>query len=126
VAAGLFAIERRWRATDQRFERAIAGLRRLPYSSYLKTNHWACIRAFALERAHHQCALCPTTSPLDVHHRSYQRLGFEAPEDLIVLCRECHDRHHQRLRLAGVRATNHEPIAAPMVSAAEIRWLKNA
>jgi hypothetical protein len=31
---------------------------------------------------------------LDVHHRSYARLGAELPADLEVLCRPCHGAEH--------------------------------
>jgi hypothetical protein len=27
---------------------------------------------------------------LEVHHRTYTRLGFEIPEDITVLCDDCH------------------------------------
>jgi hypothetical protein len=59
-----------------------------------------------------------------MHHCTYQRRGFECTEDVGVLCREYHERHHRRLGLSAVRATEHEPITAPMVSSSEIRWLK--
>jgi 5-methylcytosine-specific restriction endonuclease McrA len=116
----------RWHAVDQRTEHAIAALRRLPYSSYLRTAHWFRVKTLALKRAHHQCALCPSTDRLDVHHKSYTRRGFEPPEDVVVLCRECHARHHRTLALASVRATDREPVKAPMLPASSIRWLKDA
>jgi hypothetical protein len=78
--------------TDERMESAIVALRRLPYSEYLKTTHWRRVRQWALERARRACALCPTTRDLQVHHRSYARVGCEQPEDLLVLCRRCHER----------------------------------
>lgn len=31
------------------------------------------------------------TSRLHVHHRTYERLGEELPEDLVVLCEVCHE-----------------------------------
>jgi 5-methylcytosine-specific restriction endonuclease McrA len=80
--------------TDQQVESAIAALRRLPYRDYLRTSHWFRVREWALVRAQRACALCPATRELQVHHRSYARLGCEQPEDLIVLCRNCHQRHH--------------------------------
>jgi 5-methylcytosine-specific restriction endonuclease McrA len=116
----------RWRTVDQRTEHAIAALRHLPYWAYLRTFHWVRVKTLALERAHHQCALCPSTEHLDVHHKSYSRRGFEQPEDVVVLCRECHARHHRTLALTSVRATDREPVKAPMVSSTEIRWLRNA
>jgi 5-methylcytosine-specific restriction endonuclease McrA len=91
---------------NRQTESAIRSLRRLPYREYLRTHHWRRTRELALERAGHRCALCPSCDFLSVHHRSYLRLGFEQPQDLIVLCRECHERHHQRIILAAIRATD--------------------
>lgn len=102
---------------------SIAALRRLPYSQYLRTEHWFRVRSLALERARHECALCPANRDLQVHHRSYARKGFEQPEDVIVLCDECHRRHHARISLSAVRAMDHEPLRAPLVPASSIRWL---
>jgi hypothetical protein len=33
---------------------------------------------------------------LDVHHRTYERVGQEQLRDLIVLCRTCHSRYHDK------------------------------
>jgi 5-methylcytosine-specific restriction endonuclease McrA len=98
----------------------------LPYWAYLRTSHWFRVKTLALARAGHQCALCPSTTRLDVHHKSYARRGFEQPEDVVVLCRDCHARRHRVLALTNVRATDREPIKAPMVSSSEIRWLRDA
>src|SRR4051812_40144247 len=105
-------------ATDRRVETAIAALRRLPYREYLRTAHWQRVRVLALERARHACALCPAAERLEVHHRSYARKGFEQPEDVIVLCRHCHARHHGKPSLATVRGV---PLKAPLVPASSIR-----
>jgi hypothetical protein len=88
------------REVDRRTESAIAALRRLPYQEYLQTSHWHRVRILALERGHHRCALCPAERELEVHHRNYARKGFEQADDVIVLCRACHQRHHGTLRLA--------------------------
>ena len=92
----------RWRAVDQQTERAIAALRRLPYRAYLRTSHWFRVRTLALDRSGRQCALCPSTMRLEVHHKTYVRRGFEAPEDVVVLCDSCHTRHHRTLPLEVV------------------------
>jgi 5-methylcytosine-specific restriction endonuclease McrA len=110
---------------DQRTEHAIAALRHLPYWAYLRTAHWFRVKTLALERARHQCALRASTIHLDVQHKSYARRGLEQPADVAVLCRECHARHHRTLAVASVRATDHEPVKAPMLSASSIRWLKD-
>lgn len=61
---------------------------------YLRSAHWAGIRKQALKRAEHRCQVCNGTERLDVHHRTYERLGHERPGDLTVLCRRCHDLFH--------------------------------
>jgi hypothetical protein len=62
---------------------------------YYKTENWKRLRDEALMRASRQCALCPRREGLQVHHRTYERAGREELDDLIVLCRNCHARHHE-------------------------------
>jgi hypothetical protein len=61
---------------------------------YLRSDHWGETRAAALERAEHRCQVCNGAKQLDVHHRTYERLGEERDADLTVLCRKCHDLFH--------------------------------
>ena len=65
------------------------------YSEYLKTDHWVGIRALALRRAGHKCQLCSSRKFLQVHHNNYNRLWSEWPEDVLVLCDQCHEKHHK-------------------------------
>jgi 5-methylcytosine-specific restriction endonuclease McrA len=66
------------------------------YRRYLKTEHWKAKKAEALARAGHKCQLCgKPLAPLNVHHNTYTNLGDEKPEDLVVICRKCHKRHHR-------------------------------
>jgi HAMP domain-containing protein len=76
-------------------------LRAMPYDEYLKTDHWMATRIGALERAGHRCQLCNSNERLQTHHRSYERRGHEQPEDLIVLCADCHKTFHENGRLAS-------------------------
>ncbi len=74
-------------------------LRAMPYTDYLRTPHWRRRRAAKIRAAGGRCQLCGrggSGTLLDVHHNTYERLGEERDEDLIVLCRECHSRHHNR------------------------------
>jgi hypothetical protein len=67
------------------------------YSAYLHSKHWKKTRGEALQRAAYKCQACSSKNEiLDVHHNSYDRLGHEDPSDLIVLCRPCHARVHQK------------------------------
>lgn len=69
------------------------------YELYLWSAPWRAVRAAALKRAGGACELCGQSFLvlLDVHHRTYRRLGAELLEDVMVLCRDCHDRIHGRL-----------------------------
>lgn len=55
---------------------------------------WVAIRQWALQRAGNKCEQCGKTYMLSVHHLNYNNLGKEHPEDLKVLCQECHERAH--------------------------------
>ena len=94
---------------DSVVEGAIATLRRMRYSEYLRTAHWERVRTVALEEAGHACELCGHADRLEVHHRTYERLGFERPGDLIALCSDCHRDHHKALVLRAIRASEAAP-----------------
>lgn len=66
------------------------------YAAYLRTPHWAAMRAAALAYAERRCQLCYSSEAVEVHHRTYERVGHERPADLTVLCAKCHERHHGR------------------------------
>lgn len=72
-------------------------LKTMPYFEYLQTPEWQATRRQMLERALFRCQLCNANGLLDVHHRTYERRGEEWEEDLIVLCRRCHQKHHDKL-----------------------------
>lgn len=70
----------------------------MPYKEYLKTEHWKAVRRAALERAGNRCQLNSNhTDRLEVHHNNYDHLGAERAKDVIVLCQECHGKHHRKL-----------------------------
>ena len=75
-------------------------LKYMPYKEYLQTEFWDKQRKGALKRALFRCQLCnkgkAARVTLDVHHRTYERRGRESPEDLIVLCRNCHSNFHNK------------------------------
>lgn len=60
------------------------------YMTYLLSPEWQEKRGAALERDQHRCRLCNRRGPLEVHHRTYDRIGQERIEDLTTLCRTCH------------------------------------
>ena len=71
--------------------------RNLPYAQYLQTPHWRMVRAQAIKRAGGRCQFCNADGPLEVHHRTYERLGYERTGDVVALCPACHGALHRRL-----------------------------
>jgi len=69
-------------------------LKEMPYEEYLQTQHWINTREMTLIRANYECQLCRSKYKLNVHHNTYENRGNEKDEDLIVLCEDCHAKHH--------------------------------
>lgn len=76
---------------DMARRQEIERLKALPYRDYLKTDWWGWKRDKAIRRAHGDCELCQERAAKDVHHVTYERLGCERPDDLVALCRRCHE-----------------------------------
>lgn len=71
-------------------------LHALRYSDFLLTDYWDTLRRYRLYTAGYVCELCGADAKLDVHHKTYDHHGEEHLYlgDLIVVCRNCHDRQH--------------------------------
>jgi HNH endonuclease len=71
------------------------------YEEYLWSPWWRLhVRRQALDRADSRCEQCASPRELEVHHRTYERLGHEDPDDVMVLCGRCH---------AGTHGQPHDP-----------------
>lgn len=67
------------------------------YRLYLQSEQWNARRQAVLKRARNRCQECrKKRRPLEVHHRTYERIGAEWDEDLEALCWECHRGKHGR------------------------------
>lgn len=64
------------------------------YKDYLNTDHWKELREAKLLDVDFRCEKCRRKSQLEVHHRHYNTYGHERLSDLQVLCRNCHQGHH--------------------------------
>lgn len=81
----------------------------MSYSDFLSTPYWDGIRNYKLKRAKYCCQLCGNKGILNVHHKTYKNHGKEhlksvADKDLIVLCKDCHEKFHDKLNDGEVSA----------------------
>ncbi len=67
---------------------------RSKYDAYMASEAWQKKRKRALARAGYECACCGSSDDLQVHHKTYVRLGKERDNDLLVLCKPCHRKAH--------------------------------
>ncbi len=69
------------------------------YREYLQTTYWAQVKAVMRELACNRCERCSahgSQAKLNVHHRTYRRLGEEEESDLLFVCDDCHGYRHIR------------------------------
>ena len=55
------------------------------YNEYLKSDWWKQTREKTIKRYGGKCFCCNKASDLQVHHLSYDHLGFEKENELICL-----------------------------------------
>lgn len=72
----------------------ITNLKSMPYKDYLQTDHWKTLRKRKLKQARYKCQICSSKEDLNVHHNTYENRGCEEDEDLVVLCKQCHEKFH--------------------------------
>ena len=68
------------------------------YRGYLNSNKWKELREQKLKETGGTCQICCGTENLNVHHRTYERIGDENLSDLTVLCRTGHTKFHAKGR----------------------------
>ena len=72
----------------------------LSYKDFLATPYWKAIAQYKKYKSHYKCELCNSNNQLAVHHKTYEHHGSEIwhMEDLIVLCKDCHEKFHDIVR----------------------------
>jgi len=66
----------------------------LEYSQYLDSDAWKQRRTHVRRRSRGWCERCKVGRIADVHHLTYERVGNEEADDLIAVCRPCHEYLH--------------------------------
>jgi len=77
------------------FKSSIEEPRIMAYQSYINGSRWRNnpARLAELEASGFRCRTCHASGAdvwLEVHHRTYERLGCELVGDLTALCEDCH------------------------------------
>lgn len=67
------------------------------YKEYLKTKHWAKVKAQFHAEHKKICVMCQGNKYLQVHHMTYANIGNEKEEDLAFLCNDCHKLIYKKL-----------------------------
>ena len=64
------------------------------YVTEVVTPWWKEFKKLLIEERGNRCEQCNMVKPLDGHHLTYERLGYELPKDVVLLCRNCHVKIH--------------------------------
>jgi len=65
------------------------------YFDYINSKAWKKRRVRYYRKYGKYCDICGSTVGIQLHHRTYIRLGSEADADLQALCRGCHENTHE-------------------------------
>jgi len=70
----------------------------MTYTEYIKSREWLIKRTEVMANPYYgrpnTCFLCRRKKNLIVHHLTYDRLGNEREDDLMILCSTCHNKTH--------------------------------
>lgn len=67
------------------------------YRSHINSAHWKVLKLSIIAKRGMSCERCGQHKmSVDLHHLTYVRFGRELPEDVKLLCRDCHKLMHPR------------------------------
>jgi 5-methylcytosine-specific restriction endonuclease McrA len=79
----------------KRYQALLEEYRARPYADRRQTQEWKVLKRQIHRRDGYRCRLCGRDgAQLHVHHRTYATYAEERLEDLITLCRSCHEHFH--------------------------------
>jgi len=73
------------------------------YEKRIRSAQWKNMRADIARLRGNKCERCGRGPPLELHHKTYKRLGRELLSDLELLCTICHqaaDREREKIQAA--------------------------
>lgn len=75
--------------------RSVQPIHPIDYKEYLQSDEWRLKRNKLLNHRGYKCENCSSKKNLQIHHLTYERLGFELDNDLVILCQKCHESVHK-------------------------------
>ena len=100
------------------------------YRDHLRSAAWKAFCVQVKTRDEHRCVCCNIDAQkarLEVHHRTYERLGHEVLPDCYTLCRECHRLITGKIRRARYRLQVYPSLhvaATTLPDGCSFRWDK--
>lgn len=86
------------------FQRRLADLGFRDYGQYLQGAHWVGFRRrWYARNPLPACFACGERGRIELHHRTYKRLGCENYGDVVPLCRACHQEVHELIASGEAR-----------------------
>lgn len=82
------------------------------YKEYIASPSWQDRKHLYYLKYGKHCLVCQSREHVDLHHTNYSRLGNERDEDLMALCRQCHEAFHKQF---GVHQTMMEQSTAFLI-----------
>ena len=86
---------------------------RIRYERHIRSSQWKKMRKDIL-RMRDRCEGCGTRKFLEVHHKTYERLGRESPSDLEVVCKTCHEIADRERAQQGIARSARAKFAAAL------------
>lgn len=84
----------------ERIKLKLSNLHNNKYYKYMLSPEWKALLKAHFIKSGFRCRLCNgSEGGLNLHHRTYVRLGREKAMDLVVLCGKCHKFFHEHLSL---------------------------
>lgn len=73
----------------------------LSYEGYINSSSWERRRVAYFAKHPKVCVACGSNKKIQLHHKTYDRMGAELDGDLAPLCEFCHSTLHQWHRSVG-------------------------
>lgn len=65
------------------------------YKWYINSDKWRTFRNEIFKERGFHCELCSSKKNLHLHHITYENFMNEEKEDVMILCRSCHEKAHK-------------------------------